>query len=169
VRTNQGEVASERGYHVVWRDAPVHLPLPVMPSDGKMALTPTLGGLRVAGQVDLAAVSALPDWWRAELLARFARQVFPALRQDSQGAQATASAGAQGPSAPATRWLGHRPSTPDGLLVIGPSPAYPNIVHAFGHGHVGLAATPATAELVADLMAGRAPTLDARPYRASRF
>jgi len=195
VRTNQGEVAceraviaagiasaalarqagdriplaSERGYHVVWRDAPVHLPLPVMPSDGKMALTPTLGGLRVAGQVDLAAVSAPPDWRRAELLARFARQVFPALRQDSQGAQATASAGAQGPSAPATRWLGHRPSTPDGLPVIGPSPAHPAIVHAFGHGHVGLAAAPASAELVADLIAGRVPTLDARPYRASRF
>jgi D-amino-acid dehydrogenase len=35
-----------------------------MPSDGKMALTPTLGGLRVAGQVDLAAVSAPPEWRR---------------------------------------------------------------------------------------------------------
>jgi D-amino-acid dehydrogenase len=72
-------------------------------------------------------------------------------------------------SAPASRGLGHRPSTPDGLPVIGPSPRHPDIVHAFGHGHVGLAAAPASAELVADLLAGRAPVIDPRPYRPDRF
>lgn len=200
VRTNQGEVAceraviaagiasaalarqagdrillaSERGYHVVWPDAPVHLPLPVMPSDGKMALTPTLGGLRVAGQVELAAVSAPPDWRRADLLANFARQMFPALRTPPSGqAQGARAPWSTAPSAfmwaPARRGLGHRPSTPDGLPVIGPSPRHPDIVHAFGHGHVGLAAAPASAELVADLLAGRAPVIDPRPYRPDRF
>jgi D-amino-acid dehydrogenase len=43
------------------------------------------------------------------------------------------------------------------------------LVHAFGHGHVGLAAAPATAELVADLLAGRTPAIDPWPYRADRF
>jgi len=62
-------LASERGYHVVWPDAPVHLPRSVMPSDGKMAMTPTRAGLRVAGQVELASVDAPPDWRRALLLA----------------------------------------------------------------------------------------------------
>ena len=65
--------------------------------------------------------------------------------------------------------MGHRPSTPDGLPVIGPSAQHPDIVHAFGHGHVGLAAAPATAELVADLLAGRTPAIDPGPYRADRF
>lgn len=169
-------LASERGYHVVWPDAPVHLPLPVMPSDGKMALTPTLGGLRVAGQVELAAMSAPADWRRADLLTRFARQMFPALRagpaQVGAGSPAMEAdaAGSQGSTpAPASRWLGHRPSTPDGLPVIGPSPAHPDIVHAFGHGHVGLAAAPATAELVADLIVGRSPCVEPQPYRADRF
>jgi D-amino-acid dehydrogenase len=34
---------------------------------------------------------------------------------------------------------------------------------------VGLAAAPATAELVADLLAGRSPAIDPQPYRPSRF
>lgn len=154
-------LASERGYHVVWPNPSARLDLPVMPSDGKMAMTPTRGGLRVAGQVELAAVSAPPDWQRAELLTRFARQMFPGLRGGSGPDE--------GAPAPSSRWLGHRPSTPDGLPVIGPSVAHPDIVHAFGHGHVGLAAAPATAELVADLLAGRVPALDPLPYRVQRF
>jgi D-amino-acid dehydrogenase len=168
-------LASERGYHVVLAKAPVRLSLPVMPSDGKMAMTPTRGGLRVAGQVELAAVSAAPDWRRAELLARFARRMFPALSGDA-GAEAGADAGAGAggiagveAASPTSRWLGHRPSTPDGLPVIGPSLAHPDVLHAFGHGHVGLAAAPATAELVADLLAGRSPAIDPQPYRPGRF
>ncbi|MEI8267397.1 MAG: FAD-binding oxidoreductase [Betaproteobacteria bacterium] len=156
-------LASERGYHVVLANAPVRLSLPVMPSDGKMAMTPTRGGLRVAGQVELAALSAAPDWRRAELLARFARRMFPAL---NAGTAAGIDADA---ASPTSRWLGHRPSTPDSLPVIGPSAAHPDVLHAFGHGHVGLAAAPATAKLVADLLAGRSPAIDPRPYRANRF
>jgi D-amino-acid dehydrogenase len=160
-------LASERGYHVVLANAPVRLCLPVMPSDGKMAMTPTRGGLRVAGQVELAAVSAAPDWRRAELLAGFARRMFPALSGDA-GTDAGGVAGVDAAS-PTSRWLGHRPSTPDGLPVIGPSPARPDVLHAFGHGHVGLAAAPATAELVADLLTGRSPAIDPQPYRPGRF
>ena len=173
---DQIPLASERGYHVVWPEAPVQLDLPVMPSDGKMALTPTRDGLRVAGQVELAAVSAPPDWRRADLLTRFAQQMFPALRPGHWPNQAPAGWDARSAedraastAAPASRWMGHRPSTPDGLPVIGPSAQHPDIVHAFGHGHVGLAAAPATAELVADLLAGRTPAIDPQPYRADRF
>lgn len=164
-------LASERGYHVVLANAPVSLSLPVMPSDGKMAMTPTRGGLRVAGQVELASVGAAPDWRRAELLERFARRMFPALRSGSgAGSRAGTKAKATvGTASSPSRWLGHRPSTPDGLPVIGPSPQHPDVIHAFGHGHVGLAAAPATAELVADLLASRPSAIDPRPYRPDRF
>ena len=147
-------LASERGYHVVLQGAVPTLAMPVMPADGKMAMTLTNGGLRVAGQVELAAASAAPDWRRADILLGHARRVFPALLAQGE---------------PASRWMGHRPSTPDGLPVIGPSRLLPEVVHAFGHGHVGLAAAPATAALVADLLAGRTPPIDLRPYSAERF
>ena len=51
--------------------------------------------------------------------------------------------------------MGHRPSTPDGLPCIGPASGCADVVHAFGHGHIGLTAGPATGKLVADLIAGR--------------
>ena len=112
----------------------------------------------------------------ADLLTRFARQMFPALRPGGKPDQAlaapetrSAEGRAASAAAPASRWMGHRPSTPDGLPVIGPSAQHPDIVHAFGHGHVGLAAAPATAELVADLLAGRTPAIDPGPDRADRF
>jgi D-amino-acid dehydrogenase len=43
------------------------------------------------------------------------------------------------------------------------------VVHAFGHGHVGLTAGAATARLVADLIGGRPPAIDPAPYSAGRF
>jgi len=43
------------------------------------------------------------------------------------------------------------------------------VVHAFGHGHVGLTAGPMTGRLVAALVAGRVPEVDPAPYAATRF
>lgn len=147
-------LCSERGYHVMMAQPGFELPVPLMPSDGKMANTSLVGGLRLAGQVELARPDAAPDWGRADILLRHARRIFPGLP-----AQAMAS----------RRWMGHRPSTPDGLPVIGRARASDDLVHAFGHGHVGLASAPATASLVADLLAGRTGQTDPRPYAAARF
>jgi len=66
-------------------------------------------------------------------------------------------------------WMGHRPSLPDSLPCLGPATASPDVVYAFGHGHVGMAASPMTGKLVADLVAGRATTIDIAPFSARRF
>lgn len=149
-------LVSERGYHVEIRDPALTLAVPVMPSDGKMGITMTEGGLRAAGQVELAAVEAAPDWRRADVLLDHLKRAFPPL------------AGTVRPDSVA-RWMGHRPSTPDGLPVIGRSTASADIFHAFGHGHVGLAAGPATGRIVADIVCGRVPAVPVEPYRAARF
>jgi len=65
--------------------------------------------------------------------------------------------------------MGHRPSTPDGKPVIGLASASRDIVHAFGHGHVGLAAGPVTGRLAADLAGGGTSAIDLRPFAATRF
>ncbi len=64
---------------------------------------------------------------------------------------------------------GHRPTTPDSLPVIGPSPRQPNVVYAFGHGHLGLTQAATTGRLVADLICGKPAALDLSPYAISRF
>ena len=66
-------------------------------------------------------------------------------------------------------WMGHRPSTPDGLPVIGAASGCADVVHAYGHGHVGLASGPMTGRLVADLISGHKPVIDPAPYSPQRF
>jgi hypothetical protein len=55
-------------------------------------------------------------------------------------------------------WMGHQPSLPDSLAVIGPSRLSPDVVHAFGHGHVGMTGAPMTGKVIADLVSGRPPS-----------
>jgi D-amino-acid dehydrogenase len=66
-------------------------------------------------------------------------------------------------------WFGWRPMTPDGLPLIGSSPALSNVVIAAGHNMLGLSMAPATGRLVAELLDGREPHIDPRPYRPERF
>ena len=65
--------------------------------------------------------------------------------------------------------MGHRPSLPDSLPVLGRAPRFPNAFFAFGHGHVGLTAASQTSEMIADLVEGKAPAIDTAPYSADRF
>jgi glycine/D-amino acid oxidase-like deaminating enzyme len=55
------------------------------------------------------------------------------------------------------------------LPVIGPSRATPDVIYAFGHGHVGMTSAPMTGKIVADLVAGRPPSIDIAPFAAGRF
>ncbi len=57
----------------------------------------------------------------------------------------------------------------DSLPVIGPSRRHPTIIYAFGHGHLGLTQSAATARLVRDLVTGAPPAIDLGPYRPGRF
>lgn len=147
---------TERGYHAVITAPGIGLRHPIMPSDGKMAVTMTRAGLRIAGQVELAGLDAAPDWRRAAILRDHALRTFPNLPRDL-------------PPERVRVWMGHRPSTPDGLPVIGAASGCADVFHAFGHGHVGLAAGPVTGRLVADLIGGLAPVIDPAPYSPRRF
>ncbi|MFD7503022.1 NAD(P)/FAD-dependent oxidoreductase [Streptomyces sp. NPDC059850] len=66
-------------------------------------------------------------------------------------------------------YLGFRPYCPDHLPVIGPDPRVPGLVHACGHEGAGIGLAPATGQLLAQLLTGRAPDLPLTPFRPQRF
>lgn len=147
---------TERGYHAVLRDPEAGPRVPMMPSDGKMAITMTEHGLRCAGQVEIAGIEAEPDWRRAEILRDHLLRCFPGLPRDL-------------PPDRVKFWMGNRPSLPDGLPCLGPSRATPDVIHAFGHGHIGLAAAARTGRLVAQMAGGRPPEIPTAPFDPARF
>jgi len=147
---------TERGYHLMIRDPEAMPRIPTADADGKFVATPMDTGLRFAGTVELAGLEAAPNWRRAHILLEQGRKMLPGLA-------------ASHPEERISVWMGHRPSLPDSLPVIGPSSASPDVIHAFGHGHVGMTSAPMTGKIVADLVTGRPPSIDIGPFSPGRF
>jgi D-amino-acid dehydrogenase len=59
--------------------------------------------------------------------------------------------------------------TYDSLPIIDRSPALRNVHIAAGHNMLGLSMATATGKLVAEVLSGQAPHVDATPYRVGRF
>lgn len=144
---------TERGYHLnLDRDGAAELRRPTYFVDEGLVLAPMREGIRLTTGVELAGIEAAPDYRRIRRLLPAARSALPGL-----GLKVT------------REWMGWRPSTPDSLPVIGRSAFDPRIIHAFGHGHLGLTLSAVTGELVSRLAAGTPVDLDMAPYAASRF
>jgi D-amino-acid dehydrogenase len=142
---------AERGYHLMFEGAEDLVRRPICWDPIGFYMTPMLAGLRVGGTVELASLDAPPTRRRLDMLERHARRLLPSL----------------GPVG--STWLGFRPSMPDSLPVVGEQRTRPNVVHAYGHGHVGLTLGPITGYLVACLLAGAGTPLDPEPLSPDRF
>jgi D-amino-acid dehydrogenase len=147
---------TERGYHLIIREPEVVPRIPTADADGKFVATPMETGLRFAGTVELAGLAAPPNWERARVLLKHARRMYPALRESY-------------PEELLSTWMGHRPSTPDSLPVIGRSRRSPDVVYAFGHGHVGMAGAPMTGKIVSEIISNQTTSADIAPFSPARF
>jgi glycine/D-amino acid oxidase-like deaminating enzyme len=147
---------TERGYHVMIRNPAIVPRIPTTDSDNKFVVTPMQSGVRVAGTVELAGLQAAPNWKRSEILVRRIGSLFPALGKNYTMNEVS-------------YWMGHRPSLPDSLPVMGRSKRSADIIYAFGHQHVGMTAAPYTGVVIADLISGRPSPIDLLPFRAGRF
>jgi D-amino-acid dehydrogenase len=143
---------SERGYNTTLPASADRLRREIVFAERKFVATPLSVGLRIGGAAEFAGLEAPPNFARSEALLRLARRYFTQL--DERGA---------------TQWMGQRPATPDSLPVIGRSPRVPQVLYAFGHGHLGLTQSATTAELVGSLLAQETPPVDLLPYAIQRF
>lgn len=66
-------------------------------------------------------------------------------------------------------WAGLRPTTPDGMPIIGRSPRYRNLILATGHAMLGLSLGAGTGQVVAELVNGKETAFDLNPLRVERF
>lgn len=66
-------------------------------------------------------------------------------------------------------WAGLRPTTPDGMPIIGRSPKHDNLILATGHAMLGLSLGPGTGQIVAELVNWEQPAFDLSPLRLERF
>lgn len=67
------------------------------------------------------------------------------------------------------RWFGWRPMSCDDIPIIGPAPGRAHLWLATGHGMMGVGMSAGSGQLLADLICGRAPAVDAAAYRPERF
>jgi len=145
-------LGTERGYHAVIAEPGVQVNHSIGWKRRAFYATPMEMGLRMAGTVELAGLEASPDYRRADIIARHVQTMFPGINAEV-----------------ASRWIGFRPTFPDSLPVIGPSPKTDGVFYAFGHQHVGLTCGPATGRVIAGLLKGETPNIDLSPFSATRF
>lgn len=143
---------TERGYHVSIAEPGIEVQNTIMETDGKFVATPMETGLRLAGTVELASVDAAPDYRRADAILARGRSMFPGLKATQ-----------------VSRWMGRRPSLPDGLPVVGPAPGFQNVYLAFGHAHTGMIGAPNTGRIIAGMVCRQPLNIDASPFRPGRF
>ncbi|MEE4238175.1 MAG: FAD-dependent oxidoreductase [Anderseniella sp.] len=142
---------TERGYHLMFADRAGLLSRPVGWARAGFYATPMTQGLRIAGTVEIAGLNAPPMQSRFAYLQRMAEQMLGPLGE------------------PSSNWLGFRPTMPDALPVIGPSPVSDRVLFAFGHQHVGLTLSGITGKIIADIASGQRTNRDLSAWSPSRF
>ena len=143
---------TERGYNTTFSDPGFQIAMPVFFAAHGFVATPLVDGLRVGGAVELAAVDAPPNFARAAAMRK---------RRGATCPTCPRRAARSGWAAARRRRIPFPSSAP--------SRRDPRIVLAFGHGHLGLTLSAATARHVAALVAGRPAERNLAPFGIERF
>jgi D-amino-acid dehydrogenase len=143
-----------KGYSLTWDRPPVNAPThSLVLREAAVCVTPWTSGYRLGSTMEFSGFNEGLNEVRLAALRRGATEYLH--EPEGQGE--------------ATPWWGWRPMSVDELPIIGPSTRWSNLVYATAHGMLGISMSAATGELVANLLAGPAPTLDAQPYSPARF
>lgn len=143
---------TERGYHTQIMQPGISMRYSVIWPHRAFMVTPTAGGIRVGGNVELAGLTAAPDFRRPRVLVRHAQRILPDLKVRDT-----------------SEWMGHRPALPDTIPIISPSSKISGVFYATGHGHLGLTYSATTARLIADVVTGAKAPVDIKPFRIDRY
>ena len=142
-----------KGYSLTYRRPARSPAIPLLPAEGRFSVTPMGEFLRFGGTLELAGLDLTINRRRVDALRRSALRCIEGT-EDLELLEI---------------WRGLRPCTPDGLPLLGRTRRFGNLVLAAGHAMVGMSLGPVTGKLVAQLVAGTAPTHDLRLLDPGRF
>jgi D-amino-acid dehydrogenase len=141
----------KRGYHRHYAGGE-KLDLPLRDAAFGYVMAPMTKGLRLTTGAELSAPDAKPtpvQLMRAEAAARELIDL--------------------GKPVEVEPWLGTRPCMPDMLPLLGRAARHDGLWLHFGHGHQGFTLGPTTGRMLAELMSGEQPIVEASAFRPHRF
>ncbi len=140
-----------KGYSIsIPLEGEVPAPTVSLTDDGAKIVFSRLGQrLRVAGTAEFAGYDTRISPQRIAPLLRRVREIFPQLVFDESAIEP---------------WTGLRPATPGNVPLIG-RPRLKNLYLNTGHGTLGWTMAVGSGRLLADLLGGRSPAFDPKPYQ----
>jgi D-amino-acid dehydrogenase len=123
----------------------------VMDETYKIAITRLGDRIRVGGMAEISGYNNRLEPARRRTLEHSVMDLFPG-----------------GDPKQATFWSGLRPMTPDGTPVIGATPVKGLYLNT-GHGTLGWTMSSGSGRLIADIVSGKAPEIDARDLAIGRY
>jgi D-amino-acid dehydrogenase len=142
-----------KGYSIIIPRLAVHPTRSIMLAERKVAINPHADALRISGTLELVDEDLSVTQRRVQAILRAARGMLPLPE----------------PLDVREVWRGLRPTSSDGMPIIGRARGMKNLWLATGHQMTGLKTAPGTGRLLADLMTGATPMFDPAPFRADRF
>ena len=149
----RGAMQPGKGYSITY-DPPARVPSrPLMLRERSVCVTAWASGYRLGSTMEFSGFDETLNPRRLAALERGAAEylhepVGPVVRE---------------------RWFGWRPMSCDDIPIIGRVPGREHLWLATGHGMMGIGMSTGTGQLVADLVTGRAPSVDPAPFSPSRF
>lgn len=144
-----------KGYSFMVKEPLQRMQIPALLCEARVAITPMNGSIRYGGTMELAGMKNHINMNRVKGIVEAVPQYFPDLHPELPGEKDI--------------WFGFRPSSPDGLPLIGRSSKYANLIIATGHGMMGLSLGPATGLLVSQVVDDLTTAINIDAFSPNRF
>lgn len=144
-----------KGYSFTIENPPAMPKLPSILVEGRIATTPMIHGLRIAGTMELTGINHEINPNRIEGIVDSVKQAMPSLR-DYDFSQIEP-------------WAGLRPCTPDGLPYIGRIKSLCNLQVGTGHAMLGWTLGPITGKMLAKEIMGENTSVKSTLLEVERY
>jgi len=150
-------IQAAKGYSFMAPQLAGKLAVPLLLTDAKVAVAPLAEGIRFAGTLEMSGLDLSVNQRRVAAMRRAVPDYFPEFELD------------EGAINKAAVWAGLRPCSPDGLPIIGRDERICNLILATGHAMMGVSLAPITGKMVAEIVTGKASSIELPLLSPDRF